>query len=148
TKGARPFHLTLLVESRKGWRNLCHLITEAHRDTRPKPDREPLSPVLPLTSLEAHTDGLVCLSGCARDGALAAPLERAGGRPSPSEARGAEALGRRLLEAFGCDRFRVELQRPFWRHDLARNRWLSGLAERLGVSCVATGNVHMHDPSR
>jgi error-prone DNA polymerase len=147
-KGARPFHLTLLVESRKGWRNLCRLITEAHRDTRPKPDREPLPPVLPLTSLEAHADGLVCLSGCARDGALAAPLERAGGRPSPSEARGAEALGRRLLEAFGCDRFRVELQRPFWRHDMARNRWLSGLAERLGVSCVATGNVHMHDPSR
>src|SRR6185295_19065199 len=147
-KGARPFHLTLLAESREGWRNLCRLITEAHRDTRPKPDREPLPPVLPLTSLEAHAEGLVCLSGCARDGALAAPFERTGGRPSPSEARGAKALGRRLREAFGCDRFRVELQRPFWRHDLARNRWLSVLAERLGVPCVATGNVHMHDPSR
>jgi len=147
-KGARPFHLTLLAESREGWRNLCRLITEAHRDTRPKPDREPLPPVLPLTSLEAHAEGLVCLSGCARDGALAAPFERTGGRPSPSEARGAKALGRRLREAFGCDRFRVELQRPFWRHDLARNRWLSVLAERLGVPCVATGNVHMHDASR
>ncbi len=39
-----PFHLTLLVENATGWRNLCRLITEAHRETRPKPDREPLPP--------------------------------------------------------------------------------------------------------
>ncbi|HYY74022.1 MAG TPA: PHP domain-containing protein, partial [Solirubrobacterales bacterium] len=173
TRGTRAFHLTLLVESRAGWRNLCRLITEAHSGTRPKSDRQearmpidgaseieprpegaartssrPLPPVLPLTSLESHAEGLVCLSGCARDGALAAPFERASGRPAPSEARGAEALGRRLIEAFGRDRFLVELQRPFWRHDRARNRWLAGLAERLGVRCVATGDVHMHDPSR
>jgi hypothetical protein len=30
----------------------------------------------------------------------------------------------------------------------ARNRWLEDLAGRLGVPCVATGGVHMHDPSR
>jgi error-prone DNA polymerase len=148
TRGTRTFHLTLLVESRGGWRNLCRLITEAHLGTRPRPDREPLPSLLPLTSLEAHAEGLVCLSGCARDGALAAPFERAGGRPAPGEARGAEALGRRLMEAFGRDRFLVELQRPFWRHDRARNRWLAALAERLGVRCVATGDVHIHDPSR
>ena len=148
TRGTRAFHLTLLVESREGWRNLCRLITEAHLRTRPRPDREPLPPLLPLTSLEAHAEGLVCLSGCARDGALAAPFEQAGGRPAPSEARGAEALGRRLTDAFGRDRFLVELQRPFWRHDRARNRWLAALAERLGIRCVATGDVHMHDPSR
>ena len=104
--------------------------------------------MLPLTSLEARAEGLVCLSGCARDGALSAPFERAGGRPLPSEARAAEALGRRLVDAFGPERFRVELQRPFWRHDRARNRWLEGLAGRLGVRCVASGNVHMHDRSR
>ncbi len=148
SKGTRRFHLTLLVENATGWRNLCRLITEAHRDTRPRPDRDPLPPVLPLTSLEARAEGLVCLSGCARDGALSAPFERAGGRPLPSEARAAEALGRRLVDAFGPERFRVELQRPFWRHDRARNRWLEGLAGRLGVRCVASGNVHMHDRSR
>jgi error-prone DNA polymerase len=52
------------------------------------------------------------------------------------------------VAAFGRDRFRVELQRPYWRHDRARNRWLEALAQRLGVSCVATGNVHAHDRSR
>jgi error-prone DNA polymerase len=62
-------------------------------------------------------------------------------------AAGAETA-RRLLRAFGRDRFRVELQRPFWRRDRSRNRWLAGLAERLGVSAVATGNVHSHAKQR
>jgi error-prone DNA polymerase len=52
------------------------------------------------------------------------------------------------MVAFGPDRFRVELQRPLWRCDRRRNRWLAGLAEQLGVPCVATGDVHMHHPSR
>jgi error-prone DNA polymerase len=142
------FHLTLLVESGVGWRNLCRLITEAHRDTRPRPDRDPLPPVVSLAELEQRAEGLVCLSGCARDGALAGRFERGRGRPSGAETAGAEALGRRLVSAFGRERFRVELQRPMWRHDRARNRWLARLAERLGVRCVATGDVHMHSPSR
>jgi len=147
-ESGRDFHLTLLVESAEGWRNLCRLVTEAHRHTRPRADRDPLPPVLRLESLEEHNEGLVCLSGCARDGALAQAFTRTGGRPGATQAQAAAALGRRLAAAFGPDRFRVELQRPLWRHDRARNRWLQGIAERLGIRCVATGNVHMHDRSR
>ena len=55
---------------------------------------------------------------------------------------------RRLLRAFGRDAFRVELQRPFHRHDRALNRGLAALADRLGVPCVATGNVHAHTSAR
>jgi error-prone DNA polymerase len=143
----RPFHVTLLVEDREGWRNLCRLVTEAHRDTRPHRGREPLPPMLPLTTLEERAEGLICLSGCARDGAFATHFEHCDDR-SGASATAAIAVGRRLVVAFGHERFRVELQRPFWRHDRARNRWLAGLAERLGVPCVATGDVHMHDPSR
>jgi error-prone DNA polymerase len=139
--GSETFHLTLLVEDAGGYRNLCRLITEAHRDTRPRPDRDPLPPVLRLESLEERSGGLVCLSGCARDGALAGGWGRC-------QAERAAALGRRLVAAFGRDRFRVELQRPFWRHDRARNRWLEELAKRLGAPCVATGNVHAHERSR
>ena len=146
--GSGPFHVTVLVESAVGWRNLCRLITEGHAGTRPRPDRNPRPPSVPLTALEGHAEGLVCLSGCARDGALAGIFERAGGRPPASAARRAEEIGRRLVRAFGGERFRVELQRPLWRHDRARNRWLATLAERLGSRCVATGNVHAHSPSR
>jgi len=124
------FHLTVLVETAQGYRNLCRLLSSAYAQDRERP-------LLPLAELERRAEGLLCLSGCARDGALA-------GRIARGEGAIAEALGRRLVDAFGRDRFRVELQRPFWRGDRARNRRLVGLAERLGVPCVATGNVHLH----
>jgi len=133
-------HLTLLVEDRRGYRNLCHLITRAHAGTRERP-RDPAPPAVALEEVERHAGGLVCLSGCAREGLLAARVER-------GDDTGAERLGRRLAAAFGRERFRVELQRPFWRRDRARNRALAQLAERLGTSCVATGNVHSHHPDR
>jgi error-prone DNA polymerase len=139
--GGDDFHLTLLVESAAGYRNLCRLVTEAHRGTRPRPDREPLPPTVPLAELERRAEGLVCLSGCARDGALAGRWER-------DDRHGAETLGRRLVAAFGRERFRVELQRPMWRRDRARNRWLAALAARLGVACVASGDVHAHESGR
>ena len=134
-------HLTLLVEDATGWANLCRLITEAHAATRDGPGRDPLPPSLPLGSLLDRNEGLVCLSGCAARRASPAPGSAAGRGP-PRRSR------RRLLAGFGRDRFRIELQRPFWRRDRARNRHLAGLAERLGVACVATGNVHSHDRAR
>jgi error-prone DNA polymerase len=158
----RPVHVTLLVEEERGWANLCRLITGAHRGTREPTStsdgsrwrapshlrfrassrqRELLPPSLPIDELERHTEGLVCLSGCPRDGAVAGSWER--GDPT-----GAAYLARRLLRAFGQDRFRIELQRPLWRHDRSRNRWLASLAERLGVPAVATSDAHAHHRSR
>ena len=141
-------HITLLVDSKAGWGNLCRLITKAHEGTRTLAGtgegsgmRAPLPPSLPLAELEAHAEGLVCLSGCARDGAVAGRWER-------GDASGGGAMARLLLSAFGPERFRIELQRPLWRRDRARNRWLASVASALSVPCVATGNVHAHDRSR
>jgi error-prone DNA polymerase len=130
-------HLTLLVEDAEGYRNLCRLLTAAHSHTRDSRGRTAGRPWVSLEQVEAHAAGLVCLSGCAGEGAVAGAWAR--GDPAA-----AAALARRLLAAFGRERFRVELQRPYWRRDRARNRWLAGLAERLGVPAVATGNVHSH----
>jgi error-prone DNA polymerase len=135
------FHLTLLVEDARGYRNLCRLLTAAHAHTRDNTARAATRPWATMEQLEEHAEGLVCLSGCARDGALAGAWEHG------DTGRG-ERLGRRLLGAFGRERFRVELQRPYWRHDRARNRWLAQLASRLGVATVATGNVHSHNRRR
>src|SRR3954463_6785660 len=138
-------HLTLLCETATGYRNLCLMITEAHRGTRewsasgtPKPATQP---TVGLEHIERHAEGLVCLSGCAREGAV-------GGRVARGDHAGAAAVARRLLRAFGPDRFRVELQRPFARGARRRNRHLAQLAERLGVPTVATGNVHAHSRER
>jgi error-prone DNA polymerase len=133
-------HLTLLVQDRTGYRNLCRLVTLAHEDTRVSV-REPLPPRVSLDQLEDHAEGLVCMSGCARDGLLARRIET-------GVLHQAERLGRRLVAAFGAECFRIELQRPFWRRDRARNRALAELAARLGVATVATGNVHSHHPAR
>ena len=127
-------HITLLVESRRGYANLCRLLTTAHAETRRvgREDREPLPPAVPLETVAESTEGLVCLSGCARRGL---------GLLDPNAAV-------RLAGAFGPDRFYVELQRPFERGDTRRLTLLRDLAEHLGVETVATGDIHSHHPRR
>ncbi len=138
--GAHGRHLTLLVRDARGWRNLCRILTLAHAHTREGSSRrERGEPSIELQTLLDHAEGLVCLTGCADRGALGSTDARsAGGRGHD------ERTARRLLEAFGPERLRVELQRPYARYDRARNRALEALARRLGVACVASGNVHAH----
>ncbi|CAN5467768.1 error-prone DNA polymerase [soil metagenome] len=123
-------HLTLLVRDTRGWRNLCRLLTRAHEHTRDAPQRDRSEPAVALEAVLEHHEGLVCLSGCAARGVRDEPTTR------------------RLLAGFGRDAFRVELQRPLQRHERALNRGLAGLAGRLGVPTVATGNVHAHSSAR
>jgi len=123
-------HITLLVRDETGWRNLCRLLTKAHAHTRDGTARDRSEPAVSLDDVEEHRDGLVCLSGCAARGV----------RDEPTMLR--------LLAIFGREGLRVELQRPLARHDRALNRGMSGLAARLGVATVATGNVHAHSAER
>ncbi len=130
----RGVHITLLCESGRGYANLCRILTAAHAGTRRpgREDREPLPPAVPLETVAELSEGLVCLSGCARDGlALHDPHGTA-----------------RLAAAFGRERFFVELQRPYERGDARRHAMLRDLAEHLGVETIATGNVHAHAPRR
>ena len=124
-------HVTLLVESPRGYANLCRLLTAAHAGTRPKPT-EPIPPSLDRHLFAELNEGLVCLSGCARDGLAA------------RNGNGAAELA----SIFGQDRFFVELQRPYERGDAQRNARLRQLAETIGVQTVVTGNVHAHNRRR
>jgi error-prone DNA polymerase len=114
--------------------NLCRLLTAAHAHTRPpgKESQPPADPALDQALLEELNEGLVCLSGCARHGLAVR---------NPNAAV-------RLAQAFGRDRFFVELQRPYERGDAGRNAALRGLAETLGVPTLVTGDVHAHHPRR
>ncbi|HXE45191.1 MAG TPA: DNA polymerase III subunit alpha [Conexibacter sp.] len=170
-------HLTLLVEDERGWRNLCRLLTRAHAHTRgdepqkrtggpgagrgPAPGvrasattadpcpqwghtsavvgravrhggriRVATDPHVPLQAVLDHAEGLICLSGCATRGIH----DRA-------------SLAR-LRDAFGSERLRVELQRPYLRDDRARNRRLAALARELGLRTVASGDIHAHARAR
>jgi error-prone DNA polymerase len=119
-------HLTLLVQDAAGWSHLSRILTRAHAHTREKKPGPPSQALVELDDVLEHAGGLICLSGCALRGVHD------------------ESTLRRLLDAFGPDRLRIELQRPFLRDDRARNRRLERVAARLGVPCVATGNVHAH----
>jgi error-prone DNA polymerase len=125
-------HITLLVRDERGWRNLCRILTHAHALTREgSARRERTEPAAELQAVLDHAEGLVCLTGCADHSAI-------------GQGVGDEPIARRLLEAFGAENLRVELQRPYARDDRARNRALAAFARRLGVPCVASGNVHAH----
>src|SRR3989441_4471400 len=123
-------HVTVLVETAKGYANLCRLITAAHAHTRPagRESQPAADPALDQRLLEELNEGLVCLSGCARRGIAVR---------NPNGAA-------RLARAFGSDRFFVELQRPYERGDARRNSALRQLAEQLDVRTIVTGDVHAH----
>ena len=103
--------------------------TRGRKERRSQP---PADPALDQTLLEELNEGLVCLSGCARHGLAVR---------NPNAAA-------RLAQAFGRERFFVELQRPYERGDARRNAGLRDLAESLGVRTIVTGDVHAHHPRR
>jgi len=134
--GEQGRHITLLVSDERGWSNLCRIITLAHAHTRDGSGRrERGEPSIPAQAVIEHAQGLVCLTGCASRSVIGAGATD-------------EPLARRLLDGFGPENLYVELQRPFARGDRARNRALQAFGRRLGLRCVATGDVHAHSRSR
>lgn len=121
-------HLTLLAETRRGYANLCRLLTLTHRGQTGGTAR------LARRDLAVHADGLIALSGCRR-GEIPRLL-MAGEQERALEA--AHGYGR----LFGPDRFFVELQRHYHPGDVRLLGRLLTMADRAGLPLVATGNVH------
>jgi error-prone DNA polymerase len=125
-------HLTLIVENREGWGNLCSLLSRARMD-RPRGE--------PRTSFDALAEraaGLVALSGCPR-GRLAA-LAGAG---RDAEAR---AWIGTLREPFG-DRLYVEVGDHRTHQEAALAGVLCGLSRETGVPWLVTHDVHYATPA-
>lgn len=125
-------HLTLLAENNLGYQNLCRLVS-AGRLARPKGES-----LLAWTTLAAHTEGLICLTGCRR-GPLADPLLRGDRATAQHELQ-------KLRGLFGGSQVFIELQRNLGRDDGVLSRNLVALGKSNQVPCVATGNVHYLAP--
>ena len=127
-------HLTLLAENRKGYGNLCRLVSYS------RIGGERRDPRLDPKYLPQHAEGLVLLTGCSK-----------GSVPSLASAgklKKAEVEAKRYLEWFGVDNVFFEIQRNLAYGDTQRNRRLCELARKLGAGVVATNNVHYHVPQR
>lgn len=122
------FHLTVLASSPKGYANLCRLLTAAHlQNERGRPRTS-------WDDLIRRNDDLIVLSGCSRSEIFSLLRERRYAE--------AEQAARRCVDIFGRERFFLELQATELPGQLAVNRALAELADRIGVETVATGNVH------
>ncbi|MEM8821517.1 MAG: DNA polymerase III subunit alpha [Pseudomonadota bacterium] len=96
-KPEEPTPLALFAQNEAGWLNLMALTSSAYLSSP-----ESAEPLVMLSELEAHAEGLICLTGGA-EGALARHL-------ASGKRAAAEGLADRLARAFP-DRLYIELQR-------------------------------------
>ncbi len=126
------FHLLLLAENETGYKNLLKISSAAQLDGfyyYPRIDRD---------FLAAHSEGIICTSGC-----MSAEIPRALLNDNPEEAV------RRMnwyFDVFGPDRFFVELQHHNIKEITDLNRSLVELGARYSAKYIATNDVHYINP--
>ncbi len=122
------FHLLLLAENETGYKNLLKISSAAQLDGfyyYPRIDRD---------FLAAHSEGIICTSGC-----MSAEIPRALLNDDPEEAV------RRMnwyYDVFGPDRFFVELQQHNIKEITDLNRKLVEMGARYSAKFIATNDVH------
>jgi error-prone DNA polymerase len=123
----------LLARNRKGYQNLCRLITL----TKLRVGKHQPSAATP-EELAEYADGLICLTGDEHG-----PLARAFSNGNP-----AAALDR-ILATFGRENVYAEIQRHHLRDEEVRNQAVIELARRMRVPLVATnGPCHVTPAQR
>src|SRR5258708_5060772 len=126
------YHLLLLAENERGYKNLLQIASAAQLQGfyyYPRIDHE---------FLAAHSEGLICTSGC-----MSAEIPRALLENNPQEAL------RRMdwyYEVFGPDHFFVELQQHNIKENTDLNRKLLEMGARYSSEYVATNDVHYINP--
>ncbi len=134
--------LTLLVESRQGYQNLCRLITRTK--FRQGGVGKPENPYATDQDFAEYADGLVCLTG-GEEGPLAQVCRIALGTGAAERSR--NELNR-LTSIFGPRNVYVELQRHNRRDQEHRNQALIDQARSLGLPLLATNGVTHATPER
>ncbi len=128
TKAMKEYaHLVLLAKDIAGYKNLMRLSSIAFTEGFYR------KPRIDYDVLEAHKEGLICLSAC-----LAGDIPR---MIISGDTAGARALALRLRNMFDGD-FYLELQDHFLPEQKDVNAALIDMGEKLGIPLVATNDVH------
>ena len=124
----KPYHLVLLCENRKGYENLCMLVSEAFIHGfygKPRVD---------IDTLKKYSEGLIATSAC-----LAGVIPRCL-MDENYEAAKKNAL--ELAEIFGADNFFLELQDHGIPEQRAVNQGLQRISRETGLPLVASNDAH------
>ncbi|HEX9412074.1 MAG TPA: PHP domain-containing protein, partial [Ktedonobacterales bacterium] len=124
--GARPAQLVVLARDAAGYARLCQLLSEANL-------RDPAAPIIPWAALAAQPEGLFLLTG-GHEGTLVRLLQAC-------RRQEAEEVAQRYARAFGTEQVWVELQHHRLPESTGLLQQLVGLAEAVGLPCVATNGV-------
>ena len=123
-----PYHLVLLCENRKGYENLCLLVSEAFMHgfySKPRVD---------LDLLRKHHEGLIALSACLA-GAIPQYLME-------EDYQAAKDYALQLRDIFGKDNFFLELQDHGIPEQTPVNQGVMRISRDTGIPLVITNDAH------
>jgi len=126
------FVVTMLARDRKGYENLCRILTAAHHRG------ERADPCATVEDLRAHSDGLFCMLG---------PESDAGRLIARRSVDGARDCVRDWLEIFGFRRLLVEVRNRLEPGDDVIAARAAAFAEDLRLRAVATTGARALTPA-
>ncbi|MGK7345271.1 MAG: DNA polymerase III subunit alpha [Candidatus Nitrospinota bacterium M3_3B_026] len=127
TSSSRPHHLVLLAQNRKGYQNLCRLVTAGYTEGyyyKPRIDKE---------LLEELSGGLIALSACLQ-GEIPSALS------AGDEKKAAEAAD--FYKNVFPGRFYLEMQDHGMEEQKKVNRLMLPFARKMDLPLVATNDAH------
>ena len=123
-----PYHLVLLCENRKGYENLCMLVSEAFtRGFYGKPRVD-------IDLLRQYHEGLIATSACLA-GAIPQYLME-------EDYEGAKKYALEMADIFGPEHFYLELQDHGIEEQLPVNQGIQRLSRETGLPLVVTNDAH------
>ena len=123
-----PYHLMLLCENRKGYENLCLMVSEAFTHGfygKPRVD---------LQLLEKYHEGLIATSACLAGGVAQYLMDE--------DYEAAKRYALRMSEIFGPDRFYLELQDHGIEEQRPVNQGVMRISRETGLPMVVTNDCH------
>ncbi|ADB16983.1 DNA polymerase III, alpha subunit [Pirellula staleyi DSM 6068] len=126
------YHLTLLAQNRQGFKNLIKLASAASLEGfyyKPRIDKE---------ILQAHSEGIICLSGCVSSEFSNAVLRGHGG---DKELKDAQEIAGWFHKVFG-DRYFLEIMNNGIDIQRFQLEGAVDVAKKMGLPLVATSDAH------
>ena len=123
-----PYHLVLLCENRKGYENLCLMVSEAFTHGfygKPRVD---------LELLEKYHEGLIATSACLAGGVAQYLMEE--------DYESAKAYARKMSDIFGPERFYLELQDHGIDEQRMVNQGVLRLARETNLPLIVSNDAH------